>query len=254
MSFIEAIILGIVQGFTEFLPISSSGHLVLGQHFLGINIPGNVFEIVVHVGTLFSILVVFWKDLFQILISLKEKKTQIFILTIILGTIPAVLVGFFLKDHIEKAFDSIQVVSTALLFTGILLISTKWTTVRKDKISVLHGVWIGVAQAFAIIPGISRSGSTIGMGLILGLNPKQTAKFSFILAIPALIGSGLLTVLDTVQSSESLLPYSVITAGFISSFLMGWISLKWLIHLLQKGKFYWFGVYCFLIGLIALAL
>lgn len=254
MTFIEAIILGIVQGVTEFLPISSSGHLVLGQYFLGISIPGNSFEIVVHVGTLLSIIVVFRKDLIDILTSIGNKSTQKFILTIILGTIPAILVGFFFKEHIEYAFDNVRLVSTALLVTGVLLISTKWTTIRKEKISILDGVLIGIAQACAIIPGISRSGSTIGLGLLMGLDPKQTARFSFILAIPALFGSGLLTTIDTIQSSEMLLPFSVMIAGFLSSFLVGWISLKWLINLLQKGKFYWFGVYCLMVGAVTLFL
>lgn len=254
MTFIEAIILGIVQGVTEFLPISSSGHLVLGQYFLGISIPGNSFEIVVHVGTLLSIIVVFRKDLIDILTSIGDKSTQNFILTIILGTIPAILVGFFFKEHIENAFDNVRLVSTALLVTGVLLISTKWTTIRKEKISILDGVLIGIAQACAIIPGISRSGSTIGLGLLMGLDPKQTARFSFILAIPALFGSGLLTTIDTIQSSEMLLPFSVMIAGFLSSFLVGWISLKWLINLLQKGKFYWFGVYCLMVGAVTLFL
>ncbi len=249
MTFIDAIVLGIIQGITEFLPISSSGHLVVGQYVLGIVIPGNAFEVIVHVGTLLSILVVFWKDLLHLLTTLNTKETQKYIIAIFIGTIPAVLAGFFLKENIENAFDNIHLVSGSLIFTGIILILTKWASVKKDNISVVQGLCIGIAQACAIIPGISRSGSTIGMGLLLGLDPKKTARFSFIMAIPVLFGSGLLTAIDAVQSDEQALSLSVMLGGFFSSFLVGWVALNWLIKVLQKGKFYWFGLYCLALGI-----
>ncbi len=252
MTFIDAIILGILQGFTEFLPISSSGHLVLGQHLLGIHIPGNTFEVAVHMGTLLSVVVVFSNDILNIVSSLQNRTTQKYVLAILVGTLPAVIIGLVFKEDIQSAFDNIRLVSGALMVTGIILISTRWASGKKESITLWQGLWIGIAQAFAIIPGISRSGSTISIGLLMGLDPKQTARFSFLLAIPALAGAGLLTALDAVSSAETILPLSILSAGFISSFLVGWISLKWLLALLGKGKFYWFGAYCFILGFVTI--
>jgi len=251
MTIIEAIILGIIQGLTEFLPISSSGHLVIGQKVLGISVTGNVFEIVVHLGTLVSVLIVFWADIWQLITSLKSTSTQKYILALAIGTIPAVIIGFVFKDVISGAFDNIRVVSITLLITGIILLATKFIKTRLMDISIGRGLLIGIAQAMAIIPGISRSGMTISLGIYLGIAPGKAAKFSFLLGIPTIIGAGLLTGLDMVKSSEPILPGSVLIVGFISSLLVGWISLKWLLGLIRSGKFHWFGVYCIFVGLLS---
>ena len=251
MTIFEAIILGIIQGLTEFLPISSSGHLVIGQKVLGISVAGNVFEIVVHLGTLVSVLIVFWTDIWQLLTSLKSISTQKYILAIAIGTLPAVLVGFILRDVITEAFESIEVVAITLMITGIILFTTKFIKTKIKDISIGRGLLIGIAQAMAIVPGISRSGMTISLGMYLGITPEKAAKFSFLLAIPAIAGAGLLTGLDLMDSSEPILPWSILIIGFLSSLLVGWISLKWLLGLIKSGKFHWFGVYCLLVGLLS---
>jgi len=250
MTIIEATLLGIIQGLTEFLPISSSGHLVIGQKLLGITVAGNVFEVILHLGTLVSVLIVFWEDIWQLITSLKSALTQKYIFAIAVGTLPAVIVGLLFKDVITEAFENIRVVSTTLLITGIILLTTKFIKTRMIDISIGRGLLIGIAQAMAIVPGISRSGMTISLGMHLGIAPDKAAKFSFLLGIPAIVGAGILTGFDLIKSSEPILPVSVLIVGFLSSLLVGWISLKWLLGLIRLGKFHWFGVYCILIGMI----
>jgi len=251
MNIFEAAILGIVQGLTEFLPISSSGHLVLGQELLNISVPGNAFEVVVHLGTLVSVLIVFWNDIWQLLTSLKSLTTQKYILAILIGTIPAVIIGLLFKDIITEAFENIRIVAITLMITGVILLSTKLIKTKQKDVSIGRGLLVGIAQALAIIPGISRSGMTISLCLYLGIAPEKAAKFSFLLAIPAIVGAGLLTGLDLIESSEPLLPWSVLIVGFLSSLIVGWVSLKWLLGLIKLGKFHWFGVYCLFIGLLS---
>ena len=252
ITFWDSLILGSIQGVTEFLPISSSGHLVIIQSLLGINQPGNDFEILVHLGTLGSIFYVFQNDILEILRSLKKKSTIKFLKLIILGTLPAVLVGLNFKNQIALLFENITNVSFALIFTGTVLVSTYFLKRRDLKNSFGKAFLIGVFQSIAIIPGISRSGMTISMALLLGLSPKKAAKFSFMLAIPAISGAGILTALDTTNGFS--LPYSILFGGLISSFLVGVLSLKILMKLLKDGKFHFFGVYCVLIGLLTLIL
>ncbi len=251
MTNFDAIILGIVQGFTEFLPISSSGHLVLMQELLNLNLPGNQLEVVMHAGTLFSILFVFWKDLVTLTMSLTEKKSLTYVTYVVVGTIPAVIVGLGFKSQIESMFDSTLVVGINLLFTGVLLLATRFIQIKDREISIKSSVSIGLAQALAILPGISRSGSTISLALIMGIKPSEAARFSFLLAIPALMGAGLLTALDGFQASgqTSLMP---LILGFTTSFATGWVALKWLLTMLKKGQFYWFGAYCFIIGTLTI--
>ena len=247
MTIIEAITLGIIQGLTEFLPISSSGHLVLSQVILGIQIPGNDFEVLLHIGTLCSILVVFNNDIKNILFTLSSKETQKFILMIFVGTIPAVIVGLGFKDGIERLFDDIIVVGFALVFTGITLIGSFYFKSRNKKNTIIKACLIGVAQAIAIIPGISRSGITISFALFLGLDARQAAKFSFLLAIPVISGAGILMATD-LRDGFSIDIYTA-APGLITSFFVGMVALKWLLAWLEGGKFHYFGIYCFLIGI-----
>ena len=247
MTIIEAITLGIIQGLTEFLPISSSGHLVLSQVILGIQIPGNDFEVLLHIGTLCSILVVFNNDIKNILFTLSSKETQKFILMIFVGTIPAVIIGLGFKDVIEGLFDDIIVVGFALVFTGITLIGSFYSKSGNKKNTIIKAFLIGVAQAIAIIPGISRSGITISFALFLGLDTRQAAKFSFLLAIPVISGAGILMATD-LRDGFSIDIYAA-ASGLITSFLVGMVALKWLLSWLEGGKFHYFGIYCFLIGI-----
>lgn len=250
MTLLESIYLGVLQGVTEFLPISSSGHLVIGQHLLGISVPGNAFEVWVHLGTLLSILVVFRKKILSLLSTVSQTDTRRYIGILIAGTVPAVIVGFGFKDLIEGWFDSISVVSAGLITTGILLFLTKAISRKSAQITLLAGIIIGCAQALAIVPGISRSGATIAAALCLGVSSKEAAQFSFLLAIPAITGAGLLTAADAVQAQESALSLSVILSGFAASFGVGLVSLRWLLAIIEQGKLYWFGTYCIAVAAI----
>ncbi len=252
MNIFDALILGAVQGFTEFLPISSSGHLVIGQYLLGLSLPGQIFEVLVHLGTLLSVMVVFKKDIVEIIVHLFNERNQQLAGAIIIGTVPAVIVGLTLKDSIGDIFENITAVSISLVATGIWLITTKAFKNKNHSVNIKRGFIIGCIQAIAIIPGISRSGTTIGMAMFLGISPEKAARFSFLLAIPAIAGAGLLTALDL--DASSLQGFSVISmlAAFLSSFLVGWFSLSWLLKCISKGKFHWFGVYCLFVGFLTL--
>jgi len=246
MQYLDTLILAILQGLTEFLPISSSGHLVIGQKLLDINLPGNAFEVVLHIGTLMSVLTVFRVELKTLLFNLNDPSNRYYISAIAYGTIPAILVGLLLKDYISLIFDNIQFVSISLIFTGIMLIASKFIIIRNVKLTVFIALIIGLAQAAAIIPGISRSGSTICMGILLGLSSSEAARFSFLLSIPVIIGAALLTALNIETMPFG---FDIVLLGIVFSYLVGWISLKWLLNILNSGKLYWFGVYCFIIGL-----
>ena len=246
MQYIDTLILAILQGLTEFLPISSSGHLVIGQKLLDIDLPGNAFEVVLHIGTLMSVVTVFRVELKTLLFNLNDSSNRYYISAIAIGTIPALLVGLLLKDYISLIFDNIRFVSVSLVFTGVMLITSKFIIKRNVKLTLFIGIVIGLAQAVAIIPGISRSGTTICMGVLMGLSASEAAKFSFLLSIPVIIGAGLLTAMNI-----ETIPFGmdIILLGILFSYLVGWISLKWLLTILRTGKLYWFGVYCLIIGL-----
>lgn len=253
MDIIDALILGSVQGMTEFLPVSSSGHLVLGQRFLGLSLPGNFFEVLVHIGTLCSVLVVFRKELLKLIISIQSTESKLMLSALVIGTIPAVLIGLSMKDKIGQLFDNQFAVSISLILTGIWLVMTKWFINKQSNINLKNGFLIGCAQAIAIIPGISRSGSTIGVALLLGVSPEKAARFSFLLAIPAIAGAGLLTALDVSPTNVASFSSDVIITALFSSFLVGWAALSWLLKLISKGQFHWFGLYCLAIGILTLS-
>ena len=250
MTIIEAIFLGIIQGLTEFLPVSSSGHLVIVQSVLGVVQPGNEFEILVHIGTLMSVLVVFKTDILELLTDLRSKNTQKYILYIIIGTAPSVFIGLGYKSFIESLFNNLKTVGSALIFTGLVLFSSQFSVKKDLKPSIYTAFLIGCAQAIAIIPGVSRSGMTISMALILGFLPREAARFSFLLAIPVISGAGILTMIDLNGSSNDFILTGII--GMFSSFLVGFFALKWLLGWLEKGKIYYFGIYCVFIGTLTL--
>ena len=246
MQYIDTIILAILQGLTEFLPISSSGHLVIGQKLLNINLPGNAFEVVLHLGTLMSVLTVFRGEIKAIIFNLSDSSNQYYISALVFGTIPALLVGLLLRDSISLIFDDIRFVSLSLICTGIMLITSKFIVKRNVKLTLFIGLLIGLAQAAAIIPGISRSGATICMGILMGLSAPKAARFSFLLSIPVIIGAGLLTAINIKTIPFG---FDIVLLGIFFSDLVGWMSLKWLLTILNSGKLYWFGVYCLIIGL-----
>ena len=248
MSILEAFILGAIQGLTEFLPISSSGHLVIFQSILGIKKSGNQFEILVHLGTLMSVLLVFKGELKSILTSLRLKQTKNFILCIVLGTIPSIIIGIGFKDLIEGFFDDLFAVGISLIFTGSILLVTFFIKKSDKPYLYKNSILIGLGQALAIIPGISRSGMTISVALILGLSPEKAARFSFILAIPVIFGATLITLIETNDYSQILNFPGLI--GLITSFAVGYLSLKWLLRWIESGKLYFFGGYCIVVGLL----
>jgi len=237
-----AILLGVVQGFTEFLPISSSGHLVIVQSVLpGFTQPGALFDVVLHLGTLFAVLIFYFKDI----IKIKAK----YLYLLVLATVPVVIIGFIFQKHIEVLFVSTKVVGFALIFTGIMnLFVDKFKTSKKIP-NTKDSIIIGLAQAFAIIPGISRSASTIFAGVGKGVKRKETAKFSFLLSIPAIMGASIIQILSYGNSSDVHIGFYLL--GFVSALIAGVLAIRLTIKTLQKRNFKYFAYYCFLVGIVA---
>ena len=246
MNILEIIILGIIQGITEFLPISSSGHLVIAQNILGIKSPGNTLEVLFHFGTLMSVVYVFFEDIKQIFLTMNEKNNQLFIFYIIIATLPAILAGLLLKDYFLKIFDNVHLVGLALCSTGFLLIFSKRFKNNQKEISFSSSIAVGVAQAIAIIPGISRSGSTISICMFLGIPPKEAARFSFLLSIPVILGASFLGYLEI--ESNNIFNNLTLTVAITTSFVTGVLALKILLKILEVGRFYFFGFYCLIAG------
>ena len=252
MEILEVVILGIIQGVTEFLPVSSSGHLVIAQHLLGINSPGNTLEILFHFGTLLSVIFVFFNEIKSILMSLHKRNTQILVFYLIIATIPVVFVGIGLRNHLLAIFDSVSSVGYALLVTGfVLMLSSKFKPSHKEH-SFFSSLAIGLVQALAIIPGISRSGATISISIFLGISPKESAKFSFLLSIPVILGASLLGIFEL--EGASMISSLTIFVAIFTSFIIGVLALKLLLKMLEVGKFHFFGVYCLGAGIFAIFL
>ncbi|MBD3315011.1 MAG: hypothetical protein GF344_04435 [Chitinivibrionales bacterium] len=273
VSYFQALILGAIQGLTEFLPVSSSGHLVLGQALFGVTTDAITFDIFVHFGTLMAVLIVFHRQITQLgagvlrdiravsrgsltpLQTVRQSQESRFAVAVIIGTIPAVLVGFFLKDTIEGLFASVVSVLGALIFTGSLLLATFFVRYNTKSITPHNGLLVGMAQALAIIPGISRSGSTIATGLFAGIDREQAGVFSFLLAIPAIIGATLLEFIDLVtEGGFGHVSWGPVLAGTAVAFISGWWSLIILMRVVRRGRIGWFGFYCLAVAGIGLAL
>jgi len=238
MTLLQAILLGIVQGITEFLPISSSGHLVLGETLLQLEVAElKTFDVTVHVGTLLAILIYFWKDLWD------TKRWP----WLILGTLPALLVGVFLEDQIDAVFRSALAVGIVMMIIGAMfLIPESWGRKTKDKkLNWWRALLVGSAQAIAIIPGVSRSGSTIFTGTMLGMEREEAARFSFLLGSIAIAGAGLLTAFDLENAPVE---WDILLAGLLSSLVAGFLSVKWLMKYLKSHSLRVFGVYLLAIG------
>ena len=247
---INLILLGLIQGLTEFLPISSSGHLVLGQHFLDIENSDILLEVVLHLGTLFSILVYYRRDIFELLqgIFRGDKERLRYGLMVGAATIPAVVFGLLLKDELEALFLP-QFVPYMLLITGAILFVTKYATNAQRKMTLKIALLVGCVQVFAMLPGISRSGMTISLAIFLGIHRGDAAKFSFFMAIPVLLGAGILQLREISELSPQILP---LILGFLSAFISGYIVIKWLIKILSNHHFWKFSLYCIFVGLICI--
>lgn len=241
---IQAIILGIIQGLTEFLPVSSSGHLVIFSSIFDFSSPGALFEAILHLGTMLAVLIYFREKILNI--NINEIKL------IIIGTIPAVLIGLLFKDPIEALFSSTKLVGFALLITGLINFYIDKTDGSKKNLDVFDSIGIGLAQAFAIIPGISRSGSTILAARSSKIDAERAAEFSFLLSIPAILGANLLQI--TSHGFESEIGLEIFVAGFIASFISGFIAIKLVISLLKQKQFKVFGAYALVFGVAVILL
>ena len=258
MHWTEAIILGIIQGLTEFLPVSSSGHLELGKAFFGIDAGKDLtFTVIVHGATILSTLVVFSKEITALIsesFSMKYNNSHKYLLKIGISMIPILILGLFFKDNVESFFGgNIRFVGFMLLITAFCLVITVFSKYNKAKnIPWLDAFIIGIAQAIAVLPGISRSGITISTGLMLGNNREEMAKFSFLMVILPIIGANILELYHSGLSNDLSSGFGVYLAGFIAAFLSGLFACKWMITLVKKGSLIYFGIYCIIIGLIAI--
>ncbi len=256
MNFWHAIVLGIVQGLTEFLPISSSGHLVVVQSLLRVAEEMVIsFDIVIHFGTLLAVVAYFREDLLRLIRGLFAGEKQSFQLTLylIIGTIPAVLFGAGAKGFLEKLFGSASATGWQLIMNGgLLLVADRLTGKRAlDQINTGDAWWIGIGQAIAIIPGISRSGATIAAGLWRKLSRQASARFSFLLSIPVIFGAGLLELPNLLSGGYQQIGTAGFWAGFISSAVTGYLVIKFFLDYLQQGTLKFFGYYCFFLGGLA---
>jgi len=248
MNIIQAIILAIIQGVTEFLPISSSGHLAIVQIFWGLSKIPVTFNALLHFGTLGAILVVFWQEIKEIFYS---KNWQLLKL-IIIGTLPAAIFGFFFQTKIEQTFISLKFIGLSFLITALFLLLTKFSRAEKtlNNLSWLDALIIGVTQAFALFPGISRSGLTISAGLFRKLKPETAYRFSFFLALPVILGAVLLQLPILIQQNGN--NYLLAGLGILISFFIGIISLKILEKILKRGKIFWFSIYLIILSVVIL--
>lgn len=249
MTIFQALILAFVQGLTEFIPVSSSGHLVIIQNLLGFDSPPVFFDVVLHAGTLLAVIIFFRQDIIQ-LITNWQKNSQ-FIIGLIIASIPAGIVGVLLSNYLESIFSSTKLVGVTLLITGSILLLTRWIkTIKTVDTPYIHqSILIGLFQAIAVLPGISRSGSTISAGLFTGLKPQAAFRYSFLLAIPAILGAVFVQIQNTPLNSIN---WGITVFGFMIAFIVGFLSLKILGRMIQKGKLYYFSFYCFSLGLICL--
>ncbi len=260
MEWYQALILGIIQGLTEYLPVSSSGHLEIGNAILGVELEENLtFDVMLHVATVLSTLVVLWSEIDWItrgLFKFKMNNETKYFLNIVVSMIPVGIVGVLFKDQIEGFFKgNLLLVGYCLMFTAVLLTFTYFAKPRqKERISWLDALIIGIAQAIAVLPGVSRSGSTIATGLLLGNKKEKLAQFSFLMVIPPILGQALLSSLKFIKGEEAFggvgaMPMLI---GFVAAFVFGCIACKWMINIVKKGKLVYFGIYCAIIGSITI--
>lgn len=256
MALWEAILLGVVQGLTEFLPVSSSGHLVITQFVLGVKQPGVVFEVLVHLGTFFSVVWVFWGDLFKLLTGFqKDREQKKFFLLLAVSVIPTGLMGVFFASYFRDAFQSVTVVGFMLLVTGTLLwLIQRFPPGYKDikKMGVLDAVLISIAQGAAIMPGISRSGATITAALARRLTVETAVRFSFLMSLPVILGATIMEARDIFSEGAEVIPVIPYTVATITAFLAGIVAIKTFILLLKARKFQYFSYYTWTLGALVI--
>lgn len=276
MNSLQALLLGLLQGLTEYLPVSSSGHLAIGAYLFGVDGEESMaFTIVVHVATVLSTLVILWREIVWILrgvwcqltgkvsaqsagsssCSSLNAETR-YAINILISMIPVGIVGLFFKDQVEQIFGSgLTIVGIMLLVTAALLVFSYYARPRqRESISPLHAFLIGIGQALAVMPGLSRSGTTIATGLLLGNKKESMAQFSFLMVIPPILGEALLDVLKLMKGDEAFgdIEFLPLAVGFLAAFVSGCAACRWMISIVRKGKLLYFGIYCALVALLVL--
>lgn len=258
MTWFEALILGLVQGLTEFLPVSSSGHLEIGKVLLNIELKENLtFTVLVHFATVLSTITVFRRDIQKLALGLfafKWNEETKYVSKILLSMIPVLVVGVFFREDVEALFSgNLVLVGIALLVTATLLVSTQLVKAGNRKIPFLDAFIMGLAQAIATVPGISRSGATISAGLLMKNDRSEVARFSFLMVLLPIIGAALLDILSLSSSpAEGGIPTLSLVVGFVAAFLSGYLACTWMISLVKKGNLYWFAIYCALVGIASI--
>ncbi len=264
MDWLQALWLGIIQGLTEYLPVSSSGHLTIASHLFGIEGEESLaFTVAVHVATVLSTLVILWKEIawiFRGLFRFQYNDETRYVANIVVSMIPVGIVGVFFKDKVEEVFGSgLFIVGAMLIVTALLLTFSYYAKPRaKENISIKDAFIIGLAQAVAVLPGLSRSGSTIATGLLLGNNKARLAQFSFLMVIPPILGEALLDTMKMVKHGTAAvmgdISLGVLAVGFIAAFVSGCVACKWMINIVKRGKLVYFAIYCAIVGVITLLL
>lgn len=261
MNWLEALILGIIQGLTEFLPVSSSGHLEIGKELLGVQTEENLtFTVIVHGATVLSTLVVFRKDLLNLLRGLfrfQWNEETKYLSKLVISMIPIAIVGLFFKDPVEAIFNSssiILVVGIMLLVTAILLTFAYYKPEGNKDISFFSAFVIGLAQSIAVIPGLSRSGTTIATGLLIGNRKSEIARFSFLMVLVPIIGENLLSLIkyNPAEAAVASTSAGVLIVGFLAAFVAGLAACKWMINIVKQGKIIYFAIYCAIVAAIAI--
>lgn len=257
MNWFDALVLGLVQGLTEFLPVSSSGHLEIGNVILGIKAEENLtFTIVVHGATVLSILLVFFRDLKKLLtesLAFKYNESSAYLLKIVVSMVPVGLAGVFFKDEVEALFTgNIVFVGAMLLVTASLLVVSHFIPAGEKKIGYFHAFVIGISQALAVIPGISRSGATITTALFLGNKREEAARFSFLMVILPIIAANFLDLMDRDAAAAGSIGALPLITGFVAAFISGLLACRWMLAIVRRGKLIYFGLYCIVIGTIAI--
>lgn len=260
MSIIDAIILGIIQGLTEFLPVSSSGHIELGKVILNAQVEDNLlFSIVVHFATALSTIIIYRNDIWHLIkgvFAFKLNDETTYILKLLLSMIPVGVIGVLFEDEIEALFSgNVLLVGSMLLLTAVLLAFTYFKKDNIGKVTYKNAFIIGIAQAIAILPGVSRSGATISTSLMLGVEKSRATRFSFLMVLLPIMGATVLKIKDYAETSHTLSDTSTLSliAGFFAAFISGIFACSWMIKIVRRGKLIYFAVYCLIVGLIAVS-
>jgi undecaprenyl-diphosphatase len=257
MTWFEALILGVVQGLAEFLPISSSGHLEIGKVILNIQNKEDLsFAVAVHGGTVLSTILVFRNDLAKLLLGVfkfQKNEEMSYFLKILASMLPVLIVGLFFKEQVESFFTGNMIlVGSMLIITASLLFFAHFSPSKEKKIGYKESIIIGISQAIAVLPGISRSGATIATGLILGVKKEEIARFSFLMVLIPIIGANFLDITSMDSANSEFIGWMPILIGFFTAFAVGYLACSWMINVVKKGKLLYFAMYCLLVGLATL--